>query len=153
VRLAIATDHRGRELADALADALRAAGHELTDLGTRESGSVDYPAYALELARGVADGRFERGVLICGTGIGMSIAANKVPGAMAALVYDEDSLRLSREHNNANILVLPGNWLGPETARAWLERWLEIPFAGERHARRVQQILAYERERDAMNID
>ena len=108
---------------------------------------MDYPDFAIPLAEMVARGEVERGVLICGTGIGMSIAANKVPGAMAALVYDEASLRLSREHNDANILVLPGNWLEPETAARWVELWLKLPFAGGRHAPRVARIEAYDQRR------
>jgi ribose 5-phosphate isomerase B len=147
VKLAIATDHRGLALKDALVRALAAAGHELRDLGSHGPEAVDYPDFAIPLAEMVARGEVERGILICGTGIGMSIAANKVPGAMAALVYDEASLKLSREHNDANILVLPGNWLTPETAASWVQLWLELPFAGGRHAPRVARIEAYDQRR------
>jgi ribose 5-phosphate isomerase B len=146
VRLAIATDHRGVALKDALAAWLRGEGHAVADLGTQDETAVDYPDFAFALAARVAAGEAERGVLICGTGIGMSIAANKVAGARAALVYDEASARLSREHNDANILVLPGNWLDAPRAQAWLALWLATPFAGGRHARRVERIAAYERE-------
>ena len=146
MRLAIATDHRGVALKDALAAWLRGEGHAVADLGTQGETAVDYPDYALALAARVAAGEAERGILICGTGIGMSIAANKVAGARAALVYDEESARLSREHNDANILVLPGNWLDAPRAQAWLALWLATPFAGGRHARRVERIQAYERD-------
>jgi len=98
-----------------------------------------------KVAAGVAD----RGILICGTGIGMSIAANKVAGVRAALVYDEDSLRLSREHNDANVLVLPGNSLGEERACTWVDLWLAAAFEGERHMRRVGIIDDYDRNRDS----
>lgn len=146
MRLAIATDHRGVALKAALAAWLREGGHSVEDLGSDGEAAVDYPDYALALAERVAAGAVERGVLICGTGIGMSIAANKVAGARAALVYDEASARLSREHNDANILVLPGNWLDAERAKAWLALWLATPFAGGRHARRLARIEDYERD-------
>ena len=144
MHLAVATDHRGIALKEEIVRWLEAAGHEVRDFGCHGGAAVDYPAYAVAVAQCVAAGEAERGVLICGTGIGMSIAANKVKGALAALVYDEDSLRLSRQHNNANILVLPGNWLEAEEACRWLALWLELPFDGGRHARRVGQILDYE---------
>ena len=147
MRIAIATDHRGLELKAHLRDGLAAEGHELLDLGSHETGAVDYPDFAFLLAGKVASGEAERGILICGTGLGMSIAANKVSGARAALAYDEDSLRLSREHNDANILVLPGNWLAPEKALNWARLWLATPFEGGRHARRVDGIAAYDKSR------
>jgi RpiB/LacA/LacB family sugar-phosphate isomerase len=149
MKLALATDHRGVALKDALVSRLRQDGHEVLDLGSRGEESVDYPDFALDLASRVTAGEVERGILICGTGIGMSIAANKVPGARAALVYDEESARLSREHNDANILVLPGNWLDTERATAWLGLWLTTPFAGDRHARRLGRIDEYEAERNS----
>ncbi|MEZ4396091.1 MAG: ribose 5-phosphate isomerase B [Candidatus Krumholzibacteriia bacterium] len=147
MRLAVATDHRGVALKDALVACLREAGHEVDDLGSHGAASVDYPDFAIAVAERVAAGRAERGVLVCGTGIGMSIAANKVQGARAALVYDEDAVRLSREHNDANILVLPGNWLESGRACEWLRLWLATPFAGGRHERRVGRITNYERDR------
>jgi len=147
VRLAVATDHRGLTLKQEIVRHLREAGHEVEDLGSHDEGMVDYPAYAFAVAEKVVRGEVERGVLICGTGIGMSIAANKVPGALAALVYDEDSARLSREHNDARILVLPGNWLEAERAFRWLDIWLETPFAGDRHERRMGQIRDYDKGR------
>ncbi len=149
MKLALATDHRGVALKDALVSRLRQEGHEVLDLGSRGEEAVDYPDFALDLATRVAAAEVERGILICGTGIGMSIAANKVAGARAALVYDEDSVRLSREHNDANILVLPGNWLAADKAAAWLDLWLATPFAGGRHARRLGSIEDYEAERSS----
>ncbi len=149
MKLALATDHRGVALKDALVSRLRQEGHEVTDLGCHGEEAVDYPDFAIDLAGRVAAGEVERGILICGTGIGMSIAANKVPGARAALVYDEDSARLSREHNDANILVLPGNRLDADRAAVWLSLWLATPFAGGRHARRVGRIDEFEAERSS----
>ena len=147
MRIALGTDHRGVALKDALAAFLAERGHEVLDLGADGDQSVDYPGYAFAVAEKVASGEAERGLLICGTGIGMSMAANKVPGVRAALVYDEDSLRLSREHNDANIQVLPGNWLAPARAREWVEAWLNIDFTGDRHQRRLDQIAQYEKDR------
>ncbi|MDP6418205.1 MAG: ribose 5-phosphate isomerase B [Candidatus Krumholzibacteria bacterium] len=144
MRIALGTDHRGVKLKDALIGFLREAGHEIIDRGSEGGESVDYPLFAFSVAEAVASGEAERGVLICGTGIGMSIAANKVPGIRAALVYDESSLILSRQHNDANLLILPGNWLEEETAFAWLLRWIDTPFEGDRHARRLQQVADYE---------
>ncbi len=149
MKLALATDHRGVALKDALVSRLRQEGHEVLDLGSRGEEAVDYPDFAFDLATRVAASEVERGILICGTGIGMSIAANKVVGARAALVYDEDSVRLSREHNDANILVLPGNWLAADQAAAWLKLWLATPFAGGRHTRRLGSIEEYEAERSS----
>ena len=144
MRIAVATDHRGLALKAEVARFLAEAGHEVRDLGSHEEGAVDYQRYAFALAEAVAAGEVERGVLICGTGIGMSIAANKVPGVRAALVYDDDSVRLSREHNDANVLVLPGNWLPAERARQWLRLWLDTPFAGGRHVPRLALISDYD---------
>ena len=143
MRLFIATDHRGVALKNALVEWLRAEGHDVEDLGCHAEEAVDYPDYAIDLAERVVAGG-ARGVLICGTGIGMSIAANKVAGARAALVYDEEAVLLSRRHNDANILVLPGNWLETERAESWLRVWLETPFEGGRHARRVDRIASHE---------
>ncbi len=149
MKLALATDHRGVALKDALVSRLRQEGHEVLDLGSRGEEAVDYPDFAFDLATRVVAAEVERGILICGTGIGMSIAANKVAGARAALVYDEDSARLSREHNDANILVLPGNWLATEKAAAWLDLWLATPFAGGRHVPRLSRIENYEADRNS----
>ncbi|MCP4546187.1 MAG: ribose 5-phosphate isomerase B [bacterium] len=148
MQLAIATDHRGLKLKAALRDRLRAAGHDVLDLGSHDESPADYPDYAFAVARKVVAGEVERGILICGTGIGMSIAANKVQGARAALVQDVDAVRLSREHNDANILVLPGNRLEAGEAGDWVELWLATAFGGDRHARRIDKINDFDRQRD-----
>ena len=147
MRLAFATDHHGVALKQALQAHAEAAGHVVLDLGSNSGEPVDYPDYAFELAEKVCGGEADRGVLICGSGIGMSIAANKVAGARAALVYDAETARLSREHNDANILVLPGRKVGAAEAREWLDTWLVTEFAGERHARRVGRIEEYDEAR------
>jgi ribose 5-phosphate isomerase B len=147
VRLAFATDHHGVALKRSLQEHAEAAGHTVIDLGSNSAEAVDYPDFAFALAEKVSSGGADRGILVCGTGIGMSIAANKVAGAKAALVYDAETARLSREHNDANILVLPGRKVAPEQAREWLDLWLETEFAGERHARRVNRIMDYDGKR------
>ena len=144
--IAIGSDHGGVELKEFLLDHLRALGTEVEDCGTRGSDSVDYPDYGRAVSERVSLGAAERGVLICTTGIGMSIVANKFPGVRAALVADLDAARLSREHNDANILVLSGAKTAPELAREIIEIWLTTPFAGGRHQRRINKITAVEIE-------
>jgi ribose 5-phosphate isomerase B len=123
---------------------LRDWQYEVQDFGVQGPDSVDYPDYALLVARAVAEGRADRGVLVCGTGIGMSIAANKVAGIRAALASDEFSARMAREHNDANVLCLGGRVLGPDRALAILGAWLEARFEGGRHQRRIDKIHAAE---------
>ncbi|MBC8368252.1 ribose 5-phosphate isomerase B [bacterium] len=148
MRIALGTDHRGYALKEHLARYLREEGHEVLDMGTGGEEPADYPLYAFSVGEKVAAGVADRGILICGTGIGMSIAANKVSGVRAALVYDEEAVRLSREHNDANVLVLPGNWLSDKKAIAWVDQWLAAAFEGERHLRRVGLIDDYDRSRE-----
>lgn len=139
--IAIASDHAGYPLKAILADELRAAGHHVLDLGAADSTtSVDYPDFGRACAEAVAAGRAERGVVVCGSGIGISIAANRVPGARCALVHDGLSARLSREHNDANMIALGARLIGVETARDALAQFIETPFAGGRHQRRVDQL-------------
>ena len=133
-------DHGGVELKDFLVDCLRTKGVDVRDCGTHGRESVDYPDYAREVSRLVASGEVDRGVLICTSGIGMSIVANKFPGVRAALVQDLDGARTSREHNDANVLVLSGAKTGMSLALDILESWLATPFAGGRHQRRVDKI-------------
>ena len=116
------------------------------DLGTYNNDSVDYPDYGIELSRRVASGEFEKGILICGTGIGMSIVANKIPGIRAALVHDVYSARMAAEHNNANVLVIGGRVTGKGLARELVKAWLEAKFEGGRHQRRLDKIAELERE-------
>ena len=144
--IAIGSDHGGVELKDYLVAWLRSRGAELQDLGTHGDKSVDYPDFGREVSLRVAQGEAERGILICTSGIGMSITANKFPGIRAALVGDLDGARTSREHNDANILVLSGAKTDKTTAREIVETWLETPFARGRHQRRLEKIGQIERE-------
>jgi ribose 5-phosphate isomerase B len=144
--IAIGCDHGGVELKDFLVGSLRGQGVEVHDCGTEGSTSVDYPDYGREVSERVSNGAAERGVLICTSGIGMSIVANKFPGVRAALVFDLDAARSSREHNDANILVLSGAKTAQQLARQIVEAWLATPFAGGRHQRRVDKILRLEQE-------
>lgn len=135
--VAFGADHAGVALKDTLAAALRAEGFAVHDLGTTGSDSVDYPDYADKVAAAVADGTVPLGVLVCGTGIGMSIAANRNRGIRAALCHDGLTARLARQHNDANVLALGGRLLGVELAKDCLRNFLATKFEGGRHARRV----------------
>jgi ribose 5-phosphate isomerase B len=140
MRIAIGADHAGVELKDKLREALRTQGHEVVDFGTNSRESTDYPDYAGVVAREVAAGKVDRGVLVCSTGAGMSIAANKVPGIRAALGMQPEQVRLMRAHNNANIITLGANFTPVETAEELVGVFLNTPFDGGRHARRVEKI-------------
>jgi ribose 5-phosphate isomerase B len=138
--IALGADHAGWELKEHLKAWLIHHGHQVVDFGTHSPGSVDYPDYAGQVAEAVSATRAERGVLVCGTGIGMAIAANKMPRIRAAQCSDAFSARMSREHNDANVLTLGARLTGHETAVEILRTWLEAEFAGGRHARRVEKI-------------
>ncbi|MGE0653780.1 MAG: ribose 5-phosphate isomerase B [Alphaproteobacteria bacterium] len=138
--IVIAADHGGVELKALLVADLRARGFDVLDLGTDSTASVDYPDYAQALATAIVDGRVRRGVLICGSGIGMSIAANRFPEIRAAVVHDHLSARLSRQHNDANVLCMGGRLIGPEVARDCLGVFLDTAFEGGRHGRRVAKM-------------
>ena len=142
----LASDHGGLELKDAIKAYLTDHGIAVRDLGTMNGESVDYPDYAEKVARAIARGEVDRGVLICGTGIGMSIVANKFPGVRAALISDEFTAQMSKEHNNANIIVMGGRVLERDRALAMLRIWLETPFEGGRHQRRLDKIAQIEEE-------
>ena len=144
--IAIGADHGGVELKDFLVGYLRDHGAEVRDCGTQGPDSVDYPDYGREVSQHVSSGAAERGVLICTSGIGMSIVANKFPGVRAALVLDVDAARSSREHNDANILVLSGAKTEANLAQRIVETWLATPFAGGRHQRRVDKIAQVEQD-------
>jgi ribose 5-phosphate isomerase B len=144
--IAIGCDHGGVELKDFIVGWLRAKGVEVSDFGTQGRDSVDYPDYGREVSQRVSIGEAERGVLVCTSGIGMSIVANKFPGVRAALVFDLDAARSSREHNDANILVLSGAKTGQALALEIVETWLVTPFAGGRHQRRVDKITQVEQD-------
>ena len=144
--IAIGSDHGGVALKTALVAYLRERGDEVVDVGTMGDASVDYPDYGRAVAERVARGEAVRGILVCTTGIGMCIVANKFPGVRAALVADDLSARMSREHNDANVLVLGGGIDAPFHARELARIFLETPFAGGRHQRRVDRIAAIEHE-------
>ena len=138
--VAIASDHRGIALTAALAGSLRARGLKVLDLGPDSEDAVDYPDFADKLAHQISSGGAERGVLICGSGIGMSIAANRHRQVRAALCHDADAARLTRQHNDANVLTLPGAIISEEEAQACLGAFLDTDFEGGRHARRVAKL-------------
>lgn len=138
--VAIASDHGGYEMKAALIEDLAKTGCAVLDLGTNSSDPVDYPDYAYKLAKAIKSGQAERGILICGSGIGISIAANRYPEIRAALVNDGLSAALSRQHNDANVMVLGGRLTGIETARDCLTKFLTTDFEGGRHARRVDKL-------------
>ncbi|MCL2817410.1 MAG: ribose 5-phosphate isomerase B [Clostridiales bacterium] len=141
----IASDHAGYKLKEQIKDFLAACGHQALDCGCLSEQSVDYPDYAVPVARDVGSGKYERGILICGTGIGMSIAANKFPGVRAALCHNAFTAQCAREHNDANILVLGARVLSAPEALEMVRVWLETPFAGARHAQRLEKISRLER--------
>ena len=139
--VAVAADHAGYDLKGLLLPRLRELGFEVLDLGTHSRDSVDYPDFAGAVADALRDGRAQRGVLLCGTGIGMSMAANRHRHVRAALCHDATTARLARQHNDANVLVLGGRLIGPETARDCLETFLTTEAeAGARHARRLAKL-------------
>ncbi len=138
--IAIASDHGGFELKNALVEHLKKEGYNVADLGTHTADSVDYPDIAARMAEAIRNGEAERGILLCGTGIGISIAANRFPFIRAALVHDAFGARLCREHNNANVLVLGGRTTGPEVAFDCARIFLTTDFLGDRHARRVEKL-------------
>ncbi len=139
-RIAIASDHAAIELKAALVAWLREQGHEVSDLGPATADSVDYPDYGYRLAAAIADGEADKGVALCGSGIGISIAVNREPACRCALVSEPLSARLAREHNNANVIALGARLIGEEMARACVTAFLTTDFLGGRHERRVDQL-------------
>ena len=146
MRIAVGADHAGFELKNQLRDALRAAGHEVRDFGTDSAESTDYPDYAGQVGRAVAGGEAERGVLVCGSGAGMSIAANKIRGVRAALAVNEEEVKLTRQHNNANVITFGARFIDPDTAKKLVRLFLDTPFDGGRHERRIGKIAQLEKE-------
>lgn len=140
MRIALAADHAGYLLKDELAQWLRDQGHEILDLGTNGPESVDYPEYGARLASAIAAGNAERGIAVCGSGIGISIAVNREPKCRCARVDDPLSAELAREHNDANVLALGARLVGSDMAKACVASFLDTPFAGGRHKRRVDQL-------------
>ncbi|HMC06016.1 MAG TPA: ribose 5-phosphate isomerase B [Solirubrobacterales bacterium] len=145
MRIAVGSDHAGFALKGKVAPILEEAGHEVVDVGTHSEESTDYPRYAADAARLVASGEAERAVVVCGSGVGVSIVANKVDGVRAVNAHDADEAEMSRRHNDANVLALAGRHLAEGDARLIVERFLATDFEGGRHERRVGQILTVER--------
>ncbi len=144
LRISIASDHRGVQIKSRLIQALSAAGFAISDEGTNSDQSVDYPDYARQVAGKVSKGDADRGILICGTGIGMSITANKFPRVRAANCYDEVMVEMSRRHNNVNVLCLPGDMIGDRSVDDLVLMWLQTEFDGGRHAIRIDKIAEIE---------
>jgi ribose 5-phosphate isomerase B len=145
-KIALGSDHAGFALKEALEAHLKQQGYDIEDLGTHDTSSCDYPDFALAVGRAVADGRVDRGILVCGTGIGMVMTANKIPGIRAALCHDHYTAVMSRRHNDANVLVLGGRVTGEGPAGEMVQAWLQTPFDGGRHEARVKKIHAAESE-------
>lgn len=146
MKVAIASDHAGLELKAEIHQLLKEHQIELLDFGTETTDSVDYPDYGIRVAEAVSTGQVQRGILVCGTGVGMSIVANKFPRVRAALCYDPQTAKISRQHNDSNILVLGGRVLEDKTALEMVRVWLETEFEGGRHVRRVQKISEIEKK-------
>ncbi len=140
MKIALGADHAGFELKEKIKKFLQEAGHEVLDLGCHSTESVDYPVYGAKVAKAVLQGEAERGILVCGTGLGMSMVANRFPGIRAALCHELFTARMSRLHNDANVLVLGGRVIGDVLALEMVKVFLETPFEGGRHLRRVNQI-------------
>lgn len=149
MKVALGSDHQGVDIKKVIVDYLKSQGIEVVDFGPDSKESVDYPDYAEVVGKAVAAGQYDRGILICGTGAGMSIAANKVPGVRATRVTDSYSARLTREHNDANIICL-GAWLtGPQMAIDMVSQFLHTPYQGGRHQRRLDKVMALDKKRQA----
>lgn len=145
MKIAVASDHRGYHLKEKVVSLLKTKGHEIIDEGPSTDESVDYPDFAALVASKVSDGIVERGILICGTGLGMAIAANKFPRVRAAACVDEVTAELSRRHNDLNVLCLSGDLLSSRSTERLVEIWMETEFEGGRHKRRLDKILELEK--------
>ena len=146
MKIAVGADHAGFPLKEHLTKQLRAAHHDVVDFGTASNDSVDYPDYAHRVAEALANGEVERGLLVCGSAIGMCIVANRHPNIRAAVIRDEFDAKASREHNDANVACLGGRVTDEATATELLRVWMETPFAGGRHERRIHKIDKHERK-------
>lgn len=147
LKIAISSDHGGNNLRKEIMALLDELGFSYEDFGPQDDSSVDYPDYAKPVSEGVASGNFDKGILICGTGIGMSIAANKVKGIRCALVHDVFSAKATRCHNDSNIIAMGERVIGPGLAREIVETWLQTDFEGGRHERRIEKITALEEQK------
>lgn len=146
MKIAIAADHAGYEEKEKIKKTLDQMGVEYTDMGTDSTASVDYPDFARKVGEAVADGEYDKGILVCGSGTGMAIAANKVPGIRAAVAWNEEIARLSRQHNDTNVLSLAARYIPDEDQEKIVKAWLETDFEGGRHERRVEKIEQIEKD-------
>ena len=153
MKIAVANDHRGVKAIEQVKAIIAQLNHECVDFGKEKEQPIDYPDVAYQAAEAVSTKKADMAILICGTGIGMSIAANKVKGVRAALCYDELNAKISREHNDANVLCLSGDLLGTSALRKIVETWLTTKFAGGRHQRRVNKISAIEEGNDPRAVE
>ena len=144
MKIAIGSDHRGFHAKEPITRVLTQMGHKVTDYGTHSDRSADYPDFAVPVCRAVAEGKADRGVLMCGSGIGMCMTANKVAGIRAALCHDELTAEMSRRHNDANVLCMGGDLLGDELMRRMVEIWMGTEFEGGRHERRIRKVMKIE---------
>ncbi|MCA8985386.1 MAG: ribose 5-phosphate isomerase B [Planctomycetaceae bacterium] len=147
MKVAIASDHRGYNLKTRILDKLVTLGHEAVNFGPNDATSVDYPDFAAKVSKAVADHEVDRGILICGTGMGMAIAANKFPGVRATPCHDEVTAEMSRRHNDANVLCLSAELLSDHLVDRMIEIWIQTEFEGGRHARRIKKISDLEQPR------
>lgn len=153
MKIALGADHRGEEAVRSITALLMTQDHQVVQLGESKGRSCDYPDMAYPVAHAVATGEADRGILVCGSGIGMSIAANKVKGIRAALVHDEVGAEVSRRHNDANVLCLPADMLGVRIIERIVAAWIRTEFEGGRHERRIRKITAIERGTDPTSAD
>lgn len=144
MKIAIGSDHRGYEAKELIKSVLQRGGHEVTDFGTNESKSCDYPDFGIPVSLAVAQKETDMGILVCGSGVGMSMTANKIKGIRAALCHDELTAKMSRTHNDANVLCLPAMLVNDPLITRIVETWLNTEFQGGRHTRRVEKIMAAE---------
>lgn len=145
-KIIIGSDHAGFALKESIATCLAGLGLEVIDVGTASADPVDYPDFGCRVAAGISSGAFARGILICGSGVGMNIVANKYPRVRAALCLDEETAELSRRHNDTNVLCLAGRKMDPEKAQRIVDVWLKTAFEGGRHNRRIEKITEIEKE-------
>jgi len=146
-RIIVGSDHAGFTLKEAVKRYLESKGHPVTDVGTSDTASVDYPDFGCRVAEKIAGGQYSKGILVCGSGVGMAIVANKWPGIRAVLSLDEETARMSRLHNDTNILVLAGRRTDDDTARRIVDTWLSTAFEGGRHQQRLDKISELEKRR------
>jgi len=146
MKIALAADHAGFEEKESLKNTLDEIGIDYEDMGTYSCDSVDYPDYARKVGEAVVDGQYDRGVLLCGSGTGMAIAANKVPGVRAAVAWNEDIAKLSRQHNDANVLSIPARFISQDEMQKIVKAWFSADFEGGRHERRVEKIEQIEKD-------